>query len=298
MAGFSSISQMRLTPGATWAHRGGSANWPEMSAYAYEQSAAAGYGALEFSCARTSDGVWFGLHDATLNRTSQVTGMPDASSMTWAEVQEYSITLNAGGTPRPYMKLTDFLDTYSSTHVCIVDHKYAWAHLEEWFTLLNSYDARRRILVKYYGVGGGAIALADMARANGYNTWGYYYQADYEDGSMASAQASWDILGMDLNASQEAWDAVIAYGKPVVGHIAQSLPEYTQAMSRGADMVQCANVQAIPAVGPPPAPDPDPDPEPEPVEDTGVYVGDRLIAAMYYRGNRVWGMLPTSYGAD
>ena len=78
------------------AHRGGSRDFPEMSLYAYGQSALVGYPALEISLARTSDGVWFGLHDASLDRTSFNTGGGSgttyvAASMTWAQVQSYYI---------------------------------------------------------------------------------------------------------------------------------------------------------------------------------------------------------------
>jgi hypothetical protein len=52
------------------AHRGGSIDWPEMTLYAYTQAGYWGCGALEVSLAQTRDGVYFGLHDSTLNRTS------------------------------------------------------------------------------------------------------------------------------------------------------------------------------------------------------------------------------------
>lgn len=254
MTGFTSVTQMIATPGATWAHRGGSSNWPEMSQLAYQNAAAAGYGALEFSCARTSDGVWFGLHDEDINRVAGTTGLPPASQMTWAEVQAYTNT-TAGGA-EPFWKLTDFLDTYSGSHVCIVDHKYAWGFLGEWFTLLDSYAAHDRIVVKYFGVGGGSTDLADQAAAAGYATWGYFYEADVADGDLAISEPHWDLLGMEWSASQAAWDAVLAYGKPVVGHIADSQAEYDTAVSLGAAMVQCSNVLGIAAVGAPPPTEP------------------------------------------
>lgn len=54
----------------TIAHRGSDRDWPEMTARAYVGSTAAGAHALEMSLGRTSDGVWFGLHDRSLDRTS------------------------------------------------------------------------------------------------------------------------------------------------------------------------------------------------------------------------------------
>ena len=46
----------------------------EDSIHAYRQSVAHGYRALEISVARSADGVWFGLHDTTLDRTSGTVG--------------------------------------------------------------------------------------------------------------------------------------------------------------------------------------------------------------------------------
>lgn len=248
--GFSSVSQMLATPGATWAHRGGSTNWPEMSKYAYEQAALAGYGALEFSANRTSDGVWVGVHDASLNRTSQTTGLPDISTMTWAQVQTYQNSLNAAGTPRPYYRLDQFLDDFTSTHVVIVDPKHAiGAYNTEFLNLLDAHGGNTKIVVKFYGVGAGATGLADAATARGYRTWGYFYDTDVTSGGLAADQSHWSILGMNYDAAQSAWDAVLSYGKPVVGHIAASQANYNTAISRGARMVQCANVAGIAAVG-------------------------------------------------
>ena len=65
--------------GFYWAHRGGSASFPEHSLHAYTQSVLRGFGSLEISLNRTADGVWFGLHDANLDRTSQASlGIADA----------------------------------------------------------------------------------------------------------------------------------------------------------------------------------------------------------------------------
>ena len=249
--GFSSVAQMLATPGATWAHRGGSANWPEMSQYAYDQAVLAGYGALEFSAHRTSDGVWIGSHDPDLNRTSELAAgtLPNISAMTWAQVQTYMNTRNSAGTPRPYHRLEDFLDKYTPTHVCIVDPKNDVGRIAEFLAICDAHGGNTKIVVKFFGVGGGSTALADAAAAKGYQTWGYFYEADYLDGDMARDQSHWSILGMNYDASQAAWDAALSYGKPVVGHIAGSQANYDTAIAKGARMVQSANVAGIRAVG-------------------------------------------------
>jgi hypothetical protein len=247
--GFASVAQMLATPGATWAHRGGSTNWPEMSEYAYDQAVLAGYGALEFSAHRTSDGVWIGSHDPSLNRTSQTSGLPNISAMTWAQVQTYMNSLTSAGTPRPYYRLDDFLDKYTPTHVCIVDPKNDVGRIAEFLAICDAHGGNTKIVVKFFGVGSGSTALADAAAAKGYQTWGYFYEADVADGDLAADQSHWSILGMEYGATQASWDAVLSYGKPVVGHIAASQANYDTAIAKGARMVQVANVASVTAVG-------------------------------------------------
>lgn len=254
LPGFSSVTQMLATPGATWAHRGGSANWPEMSEYAYDQAVLAGYGALEFSAQRTNDGggtgTWIGSHDPTPNRTSQTTGAPAYSTMSYTTLlATYQNSLNAAGTPRPYYRLVDFLDKFTPTHVVIVDPKDELARVTEFLNLLDAHGGNTKIVVKFYGAGTGAVALADAATARGYQTWGYFYEADIASGELAAWQSHWSLLGMEYGASQGAWDTVLAYGKPVVGHIAGSQANFDTAISKGARMVQSANVSGIRAVG-------------------------------------------------
>lgn len=252
--GFANVAQMLATPGATWAHRGGSANWPEMSEYAYDQAVRAGYGALEFSAQRTNDGggagTWIGSHDTTPNRTSQTSGAPAYSAMSYSTLQAtYQNTLNSAGTPRPYYRLVDFLDKYTPTHVVIVDPKEELGRITEFLDILDAHGGNTKIVVKFFGTGGGSTALADAAAARGYQTWGYFYQAGFEDGSLARDQDHWSILGMNYDASQAAWDAVTSYGKPVVGHIIPSQAAYNTAIAKGARMAQVANVAGVTAVG-------------------------------------------------
>lgn len=249
--GFRNVTQMLARKGATWAHRGGSVNFPEMSEYAYDRCVEIGYGLLEFSAQRTSDGVWFGLHDQTLDRTSEETGGADVSTMTWAQVQTHMIKLNAGGTPRPYYKLTDFLDKFTPTHTVMVDPKNAiGAHDTEFLNLLDAHGGKSKIVVKFFGTGSGAAALADKATAKGYQTWGYFYENDVTNGDLALYQKHWTILGMSYNAPQSAWDAVLSYGKPVAAHIIPSTAGVQTATQKGARFMQISAPLAVPPVGP------------------------------------------------
>lgn len=139
------------------AHRGGSDDWPEMSAYAYRQAVARRYGALEFSAARSSDGVWFGLHDGTLDRTSGTKGFV-AAEHTWAEIQKLRISASATTAPhqpaRPYLRLRDFLAEFGSSHVLLLDPKSADAPARQ--EMLDEIrravpHANRQVIAKSYG---------------------------------------------------------------------------------------------------------------------------------------------------
>ncbi|MFP3435407.1 hypothetical protein SB781_37230, partial [Paraburkholderia sp. SIMBA_061] len=78
------------------------------------------------SLARTSDGVWFGLHDETLDRTSGTSGFV-AADHTWAEVQTHLIssaeTNDPTQAPQPYLRFDELVEAYGSTHTIFVDPK-------------------------------------------------------------------------------------------------------------------------------------------------------------------------------
>jgi hypothetical protein len=223
------------------AHRGGSAVWPEMSLHAYTQAVNWGLGALEISVARTSDGVLFGLHDETLDRTSGTTGFVAAEHM-WAEVQEHLIAPPDGSPTlagKPYARLSDICDAYPG-HVLFVDPKYLTApqRSELLAYLLTLPAATDRIVWRYFGP---ATDRAAEGTAAGLTTWGYYYEVD----DVPATAGSWDLLGMDYAASQGAWDEITALGKPVIGHVVTTGVHANTALARGADGLQVAGVTAV-----------------------------------------------------
>lgn len=253
--GYSSVTNMLSQAMFYCAHRGGSRDFPEMSLYAYGQSALLGYGAVELSLARSSDGVWFGLHDASLDRTSLGTNGSTLipSAMTWAQIQSYSIlgsvvANNPSQASRPYMRWEELMSLYYGTHVIFVDPKVAISYRGE---LLNMMDVlpgtpTNHFVAKYYGVAGGVgntSGWAYDAANRGYKSWGYFYQADVP--SLATYQGRWDILGMDYGADQSSWIAVLSYGKPVMAHILPSTAAFTTAVNYGAHGVMVSGVKSI-----------------------------------------------------
>lgn len=245
--GFATIAAMDAQDGATWAHRGGSSSYPEKSEFAYDSAIMRGYGVLEFSVRRSSDGVWFGLHDATLARTSENAGLTaDVSTMTWAEIQAYQITLNAGTQPRPYFTLEDFLTKYTN-HILMIENKTGLNNTSEYLpTLLAVDNAVNRIIVKLDG--SFLVARFQEAKAAGFKVAGYWYD-DYAT-KLPDREEYTDYIGMPLASAQGLWDDVALYGKPMWGHVATTQANYATARTKGAKFVQCGAVADIAPVGP------------------------------------------------
>lgn len=233
----------------TVAHRGGSRDWPEMSMLGYRESVGLGAQALEISLARTSDGVWFGLHDATLDRTSGTSGFV-AAAHTWKEVSRYRITAaettNPSQPAQPYLRFEELVAAYGATHVIYVDPKVVPANLyPELFSLMTRTPAPLRTFVAK-----GYCTATDwpLAAANrGYRTWGYYYGAEVEADPklLTTTQGRWTTLGLDYNSSPAAWQQVKALGRPVLAHIVPDAAAARTARSRGADGIVASGVREV-----------------------------------------------------
>lgn len=246
---YHNVAEMLAQDEIYWAHRGGSRDYPEMSSFAYGQSALLGYGCLELSLARTSDGVWFGLHDQDINRTSGTTGLGAASTMTWSQIQGYQIlgsmaTNNPTQPNRSYARLQDILDTYSQ-HLFVVDIKYANTYREELLNILDSYGGKERFVGKAYGPGTNSFATSCANR--GYERWGYFYASDLPSLTAPSVN-QWTLIGMDYTASQSDWDTLAAYrtnGQRMMGHICPNSAAVATARSYGATGFMVSGVKDV-----------------------------------------------------
>lgn len=254
-SGYSSVSTMLATTPFYVAHRGGSLDWPEMSLYAYTQSVFWGVGAVELSLARSSDGVWFGLHDASLDRTSLNTGGGSgttlvASTMTWAQIQAYQIQYpsinNPSSLPQPYMRWEELMDAYYGTHVIFVDPKVAQGYTGELLSMMNAMPdtPTDHFVAKSYGVSGNVANTSGWphdSAAQGYQTWGYFYDTDYSN--VPAYEGRYTILGMNYTATTPNWTQILSYGKPVIGHIVPSSSAAQTALSAGAVGLMVSGVQ-------------------------------------------------------
>lgn len=249
--GFPDIDHMLATPGATIAHRGGSQNYPEFSRYAYVKAVQRGFGALEFSCSVSSDGVFFGLADRYLDRTalnnpSGTTLNP--RTMTWAAISAYNIVIGASGAPQPYYRLDEFLDEFAQDYVVCIDPKYGVESASEVDAMLAVIDAHvpnkaDHVVIKFDSPGG--VFIATKAHAAGLlamNYWGT------DSTSLASQQSNWDWLGV-LYTNTANFGTWTAYGKPVWAAVIPSQAGYDAAIAAGADIAMISNIVAVAPVG-------------------------------------------------
>ena len=240
---YSSVSDMLAQHPFYVAHRGGSATWPEYSMSAYENSVKWGMGALELSVNRTSDGVFFGLHDATLDRTSDVTGNINPNTITWDHlVSTYKNKLNA---PTPagvdYTKASDVFAAYAKDHVIFVDTKYI-GNTQQRIDLINlmlSYaSADHWVLKGYYN----DATLTPLAHQYDIQTWGYYFARDLTN--FSQTYPNWDMLGVELSASSDQWKRATDTGKPVIAFFINNQADLNAALAKGAAGVMVSDVPA------------------------------------------------------
>lgn len=242
--GYSSISNMLAQDPFYVAHRGGSVNWPEMTLEAYGKSAAWGAQALEVSLGRTSDGVYFGLHDDSFVRTSpNSTAAHDA--LTWAQVQQLSVFNRA-----PYARWEDIAAKYGHSHVLFIDPKYInrLSFQNELYALIKSTvpSWSTTTVIKLYHTFNSSWGAT--AKSAGFTTWGYFWHNDGYD-TRASSN-NFDLLGFNFDAPQVNWDGMLALGKPIIGHVCPTITAAQQALTKGASGIMAANVlQIIPPRG-------------------------------------------------
>lgn len=222
--GYSDIYTMMDTRGFLIAHRGGSVSWPEASMRAYTNSVMFGAGALEVSCQKTNDGVWFLNHDRTLQRVDKSAPDTPVTEMTWAEIQKYT-TIG-----EPFMTVEEYFAAYGSSHITVLDPKYSaaeWQELKKFFPT----DAHGRIIWKFSIDAGW---LAGQWKADGWKCWGYAYPDHVTDGRINEWHKPWDYIGMSWEASDEVWRRTTAIGKPVWAHICPTRQAYDDGLAKGA----------------------------------------------------------------
>lgn len=227
------------------AHRCGGGDWPEFSAAGINGSISRGYIALELSVYECATGEFVCSHDWT---TQRMTGVNyQIMSTSWATLS--TLTSTAAGTSdpsqpgQPLLRLEDVL-ALAPDAVWFLDHKETssrenpdqWrldseARLLDWVEA-NVPNATDRVVWKVFAQGYGS---RERAAARGFQSWGIYYEDDLADPSLTEHLDEYELLGMEWNASQSAWNTVLAEGVPVVGHIIGTVGQAVEALSKGAN---------------------------------------------------------------
>lgn len=243
---YTSVTNMLSKPEFFCAQAGGSRDYPEMSMYAYTQSALLGFGALEFSCQRTSDGVWFGSYDLYLDRVSLGTATTtlNSSTMTWAQVQSREVrgssAVNNSSQPnRPYARLIDVVDTYVK-HPFIVGAKDATAHTAELLDLLDAHGGPSRFIMESPGVGNDTFL--SLCTARGYKTIGIFQVSSIP---VAAEVNKWDLVGMNSDSTQPQVDqmkALITGGKRLIAYDVTTGAGITSSRAKGFGAFLCRGV--------------------------------------------------------
>lgn len=238
------IAQMEADFGSSvmvyWAHRGLSIQASEMTMRAYTDAIFHGFKVLEYSVQKTSDGVYVGMHDATLDRVTALTG--NVSSKTWAELSGIAVDIGVadGGT---ISRLEDILDTYGQTHVLVIEDK-TYLNLSAVIALINAHipDATARVILKFSGNSSTSFGIA--AHAAGFKTWGYFYDGEVTT-EMPTKAVNYDYLGLNYNATGGNWTIALTYSKPVIAHVVPDATQGAVAVGKGAKGLQCSTAFSL-----------------------------------------------------
>jgi hypothetical protein len=244
--GYASVADMLSRPVVYSAHRGGSIEYPEMSLRGYTQAVIEGFGCLEWSTQRTSDGVFVGCHDPNINAVVFGGGTyPNISAMTWAQIEPLLIkppSAHPERDPQPFMRLEELIEAYGQSHVIMIDPKnIGSANYAQLLNLMDAAGGPSRWLGKWVGSNSN---WATALRARGYKAWGAFYNTD-DRTMVTNSQGQWDLLGFNYGAPQEDWDFITSFGKPVYGHVCPDQASVDTAVAKGAVGAQVSGTEAV-----------------------------------------------------
>lgn len=263
--GFGTVAKFLSTKGATSAHRGLGGTYPEMTEYGVRMAANAGYGMIEISCQRTSDGVWVASHDQTVDRVALETTYDGTQISSLTSTQFLSLHANVGssGAPQPFATLAQLVATLPSSYVFMLDPKQSGGnttYMTEFLDLVDSLLGPSRAIMKFDGAA--TATRFQAAQARGYKTAAYYYAAPATATSSSAVNANLpyvDLPGLNYDADQAGWDAFLnpagayyaeagAKGKKMWGHVCVTQANANTAISKGATYIQSTSTD-IAAVG-------------------------------------------------
>lgn len=212
------------------AHRLGGTEYPEFTQKGLTESLKAGFKALELSVRRCSTGEFVLIHDWVTTRT-----VPGTDYQIWNT--PWSVLAGLQQASGGFMRLTDVVDQVGDDIVLAIDHKVTSSKQtgsqgdmdseKELFDYLDTIpNAKDRVLIKQFVNGG----VAGRAKAKGYKSMSMMYPNEVAGADLSS----WDVLGMEWNASDDVWATLKATGKPLIAHVITTQQQADQALSKGA----------------------------------------------------------------
>lgn len=229
------------------AHRGGGGNWPEMTAYAYEQATKIpGLQALEISVCLSADGVLVCSHDPT---TKRVTGVDyTIANETWTTLSTLRTTAARTTDPsqpsRPLARLDEIVERYIDRYVLFIEPKVPPAE-EPLLRRLTSLLNPERVVWKQVLTS----PRFGMAKDVGFTTWGYVLDDPSFLGAnltRLSADAKIDMLGIPVLGPEKVIQAASAAaadnGKKTIAWPITIKAERERALGFGAAGLMTSNV--------------------------------------------------------
>lgn len=235
------------------AHRGGRLNWPEMTAFAYEQAAALPFvQAIEISVHLTKDGVLVCSHDANLDR---VTGAPyEISEMPWERLAPLVVTSAYTEDPtqpyQPLSRLDEVLPRHIEQLVVFIEPKSKDA-VEPLQAMLEQLNQPERTVWKQ-PVNQPHFA---WAKQRGFGTWGYALDEKSHKGERLEklvADPSIDMLGIEYKRTDEDIAALVelasSLGKPTILATIETAKQRSRALDLGCRGMMAAEIRQLPTI--------------------------------------------------
>jgi glycerophosphoryl diester phosphodiesterase len=141
------IPDQGIRPPLLSAHRGGVTLAPENTLAAYQHAFAYGMDFIEVDVRETADGVFVAMHDDTVDRTTNGTGL--VSSLSWAEIQslnaaDFTPWQNSEYDPSPVPRLEQILDLARSARRGVEFDIKSVRNYAAFFDLVAAYDLMSR----------------------------------------------------------------------------------------------------------------------------------------------------------
>lgn len=233
------------------AHRGGGANWPEMTAFAYAQAAALPWvRAIEISVCVSADGVLVCSHDAT---TARVTGVDlEISRTDWGTLSGLQVTAAFTDNPqqpaRPLSRFDDVIEQHLPNLVVFVEPKTPQA-IEPLMARLRQLGQPERTVWKQpvnqpnFGT----------AKSHGFGTWGYVLDEPGHLGERLprfAADANIDMLGIEKSQPDDVVTRVVglasANGKPTMMWAITDVTQRARGLALGCRGMMTSNIRDVP----------------------------------------------------